>query len=169
MHPAQPLSTAPAPHSRRSSRHSRSLSPSLPLSVIPAEAGIPPPGPYGPLDPRAPSVICVTIAPLARGYATNVTTPTTHPQNRSATLRRLLFFALAAVALVAVLAACDTPLTTFEPRSDAAQRVHTIYIFVIVAASIVGFLVLAAMAWILWRYRERPGHTAQQIHGNTTL
>ena len=98
-----------------------------------------------------------------------MTTPTAHPQNLAATLRRLLYFALAAVALVAVLASCDTPLTTFEPRSDATQRIHTIYIFVIVAASIVGFLVLAGMAYILWRYRERPGHTAQQIHGNTTL
>ena len=107
--------------------------------------------------------------PTGAGNTNTVTTPTAHPQNLAATLRRLLYFALAAVALVAVLASCDTPLTTFEPRSDATQRVHTIYIFVIVAASIVGFLVLAAMAYILWKYRERPGHTAQQIHGNTTL
>ena len=107
--------------------------------------------------------------PLARGYATKVTTPTVHPQNLAAILRRLLFIALAAAVLAVLLAACDTPLTTFEPRSDAAQRVHTIYIFVIVAASIVGFLVLAAMAYILFKYRERPGHTAQQIHGNATL
>ena len=107
--------------------------------------------------------------PTGAGNTNTVTTPTAHPQNLAATLRRLLYFALAAVALVAVFASCDTPLTTFEPRSDAAQRVHTIYIFVIVAASIVGFLVLAAMAYIRWKYRERPGHTAQQIHGNTTL
>ena len=106
--------------------------------------------------------------PTGAGNTNTVTTPTAHPQNPAATLRRLLIFASAAV-LVAVLVSCDTPLTTFEPRSDAAQRVHTIYIFVIVAASIVGFLVLAGMAYILWKYRERPGHTAQQIHGNTTL
>ena len=107
--------------------------------------------------------------PTGAGIRNTVTTPTPHLQNLTPTLRRLLFIALAAAVLVAVLAACDTPLTTFEPRSDAAQRIHTIYIFVIVAASIVGFLVLAAMAYILWKYRERPGHTAQQIHGNTTL
>ena len=86
----------------------------------------------------------------------------------AAALLRLAAFALAA-ALLALLAACDTPQTTFEPRSDAAQRVHSIYIFVIVAASIVGFLVLAAMAYILVKYRERPGRVAQQIHGNNTL
>ena len=98
-----------------------------------------------------------------------MTTTTSHSQNLARTLRRLLFIAPAAALLVALLAACDTPLTTFEPRSDAAQRVHTIYIFVIVAASIVGFLVLAAMVYILWKYREQPGRTAQQIHGNATL
>ena len=121
------------------------------------------------LDPHASSVISVTIAPLARGYATNVTTTTAHPQNLAATLRRLLLISSAAAVLVAILAACDTPLTTFEPRSDAAQRIHTIYIFVIVAASIVGFLVLAGMAYILLKYRERPGRKAQQIHGHTAL
>ena len=107
--------------------------------------------------------------PTGAGIRKHVTTTTSHPQNLAPTLRRLLFIALAAVALVAFFAACDTPQTTFEPRSDATQRIHTIYIFVIVAASIVGFLVLAGMAYILFKYRERPGHTAQQIHGNTTL
>lgn len=89
--------------------------------------------------------------------------------DRAAAFRRLATLALAAAALLALSGACDTPQTTFEPRSDAAQRVHSIYIFVIVAASIVGFLVLAAMAYILVVYRERPGRVAQQIHGNNTL
>ena len=101
---------------------------------------------------------------------TNIRTDSAAPRTgRAATPFRLAAAALVAVALAALLAACDTPQTTFEPRSDAAQRVHTIYIFVIVAASIVGFLVLAAMAYILVKYRERPGRVPQQIHGNNTL
>lgn len=88
---------------------------------------------------------------------------------RAAAFLRLAGLALGAAGLLTLFGACDTPQTTFEPRSDAAQRVHSIYIFVIVAASIVGFLVLAAMAYILVRYRERPGRAAQQIHGNNTL
>lgn len=95
-------------------------------------------------------------------------TETSFPHGRLAKLRRA-GAAVLAIAALAVLAACDAPQTTFEPRSDAAQRVHTIYIFVIVAASIVGFLVLAAMAYILVKYRAKPGRRAQQIHGNTAL
>ena len=98
-----------------------------------------------------------------------MTSTTNHSKRIPANLRRILLFACTAAVAAALLAACDTPLTTFEPRSDAAQRVHSIYIFVIVAASIVGFLVLAAMAYILIRYRERPGRVPQQIHGNATL
>ena len=104
--------------------------------------------------------------------ATQTERAATHAERaapRAAAFLRLAGLALGAAALLALFGACDTPQTTFEPRSDAAQRVHSIYIFVIVAASIVGFLVLAAMAYILVRYRERPGRAAQQIHGNNTL
>ena len=79
---------------------------------------------------------------------------------------------LQAVALMAIaigLAACSSPQTTFEPRSDAADRIQSLYILVTVAASVVGILVLGAMAWLLIKFRARPGRRAQQIHGHTGL
>ncbi len=96
-------------------------------------------------------------------------THTPDSPTRSAKAWRIAIAVLALSAVAAVLAACDSPQTTFEPRSDSTQRIHTIYIFVIVAASIVGFLVLAGMAYILIKYRARPGRIAQQIHGNAAL
>ena len=116
--------------------------------------------------------LATTSAECAAPQAERAATPVDRAApraGRAAAFLRLAGLALGAAALLALYGACDTPQTTFEPRSDAAQRVHSIYIFVIVAASIVGFLVLAAMAYILVRYRERPGRAAQQIHGNNTL
>jgi cytochrome c oxidase subunit 2 len=65
--------------------------------------------------------------------------------------------------------ACSTQLTTFEPRSDAAERTHAIYILLVVLASLIGAGVLAAMVYIMIRFRAKPGRQASQTHGNTTI
>lgn len=80
-------------------------------------------------------------------------------------VRMLLALALAVVAL----SGCDTPQNSFDTASDAAQRIQGIYVLVIVLASIIGFAVLAAMVWLMVRFRERRGVRAQQIHGNNKL
>jgi cytochrome c oxidase subunit II len=86
------------------------------------------------------------------------------PKSRSP----LLTIALMAL-LLAVLSACASPQNTFDPKSDATDSVLTIYILVTVVASIVGFAVLVAMAWLLIRFRAKPGVPARQIHGNNKL
>ena len=85
------------------------------------------------------------------------------------TLIRSTLLAVALMAIAVGMAACTSPLTTFEPASDAADRILTLYILVIVAATIVGVLVLGAMVFILIKFRARPGRKAQQIHGNNAL
>ena len=85
------------------------------------------------------------------------------------TLIRPTLRAVALMALAVGLAACTSPQTTFDPRSDAADRIFDLYIMVIWAAGIVGFLVLGGMAYILIKFRARPGRKAQQIHGNNAL
>ena len=80
----------------------------------------------------------------------------------------ILTVVLAAMLLV-VLGACASPMNTFDPKSDTTDSILTIYIITIVAASLVGVAVLASMAWLLWRFRERDGVSARQIHGNTRL
>ncbi len=85
------------------------------------------------------------------------------------TLIRSTQLAVVLMAIAAGLAACTSPLTTFEPASDAADRILSLYIYITVLASIVGILVLGAMAYIIVKFRARPGRKAQQIHGNNTL
>jgi len=79
----------------------------------------------------------------------------------------LVATALLALAVTLGLAACSTPQTTFDPKSDAAQRTHDIYILLTVLASLVGAGVLGALVFALWRFRSRPGHVAAQFHGHT--
>ena len=69
----------------------------------------------------------------------------------------------------ALLAACSSPQTTFSPQSDAAQRVHTVYILVTVMASVVGVVVLGMLVYILYRFRSRPGREPSRTHGNIPL
>ncbi len=71
--------------------------------------------------------------------------------------------------LLAVLSACASPQNTFDPKSDATDSILTIYILVTVVASVVGFAVLAAMVWLIIKFRAKPGVPAKQIHGNTKL
>lgn len=78
---------------------------------------------------------------------------------------------LALLSLVAltVLTACSTPQNTFAPNSDVADSVITIYVIVVTAASLVGAAVLAALIFVLFKFRAREGHKARQIHGNNKL
>lgn len=84
-------------------------------------------------------------------------------------LRPAILTAVLAALLLVALAACSSPQTTFDPRSDVADSIHTIYILVTVLASLVGFAVLVAMTWLLIKFRAKKGVPARQIHGNAKL
>ena len=84
-------------------------------------------------------------------------------------LRQVLLTIGLAVLSVLILASCSTPQTTFDPQSDAASRIDTLYWLIIWAAILVGLGVLGALAYILFRFRDRPGAEALQIHGSTPL
>lgn len=77
-----------------------------------------------------------------------------------------LAFILGALVL---LVSCDAPQTTFEPRSDTAQRIHAVYLLVTVLAALVGAGVLGVLVYTLFRFRARPGRQASQTHGNIKL
>jgi len=80
-----------------------------------------------------------------------------------------LSLVLLGVAFLAILGACSAPQTTFDPRSDTADNIHTLYILVIVVSGAVGAVVLLVMGYLLFRFRARPGVPARQIHGNSKL
>ena len=83
--------------------------------------------------------------------------------------RTHLSLALLSVGIAALLGACTAPQTTFDPKSDVTDTIQTLYILVIVVSGAIGAAVLGAMAYLLIRFRARPGVRARQIHGNTTL
>ncbi len=101
--------------------------------------------------------------------AISVTTRTPRQRLAVASPLRLVLPIIALAGLAAILSGCYAPQSTFEPSSDSTQRIHSIYIYVIVAASIVGFLVLVGLAYTLIRYRARPGRRAEQFHGHVGL
>jgi cytochrome c oxidase subunit 2 len=83
-------------------------------------------------------------------------------------VRKVTLMALAALGILS-LAACATPQSTFSPASDVADNINTIYVLVVTAATIIGFLVLVAMAYLIIRFRARAGGKARQIHGSNKL
>ncbi|MBM3940181.1 MAG: cytochrome c oxidase subunit II [SAR202 cluster bacterium] len=88
---------------------------------------------------------------------------------RTRGLLRTLFIPALLLAMLVAIASCTVPQNNFAPASDRAQSVMSLYIFLIVAASIVGGGVLFGTLYLIVRYRARPGVQARQIHGNNLL
>jgi len=66
--------------------------------------------------------------------------------------------------------AWDGPMSTVVARSDLARSILSVYGIITWATAIIGILVFVALAWILIRFRDRPGHgLPRQIHGHALL
>lgn len=90
---------------------------------------------------------------------------------------RLILFALAALTIPALLAACgaaadDNPQTTFDPAGPAAREIDSIYRLIWWLAVAVFVLVEAALIFAIFRFRKNKnlinGRPAP-VHGNTRL
>jgi cytochrome c oxidase subunit 2 len=99
----------------------------------------------------------------------------TGTRSRSA-LRRLRPGALRVLPLLLGLAACGPdhlkryPQTTFAPVTEYARIQDWLFKYVLVLGVVVGILVFAATAYVVIRFRHRPGAPEpRQVHGNTTL
>jgi cytochrome c oxidase subunit II len=83
---------------------------------------------------------------------------------------------LAALAALPLLAACGDahlerfPQTTFAPTTEMARIQDWLFHYTMWMGIVVGLAVFAVMAYILWRFRYRPGMPEPaQVHGNTRL
>ena len=66
--------------------------------------------------------------------------------------------------------AWDTPQTSLVPRSDLTRSILGVYEIIAWATAVIGVVVLALIAWILLRYRQRPGEPLpRQVRGHSTL
>ena len=84
--------------------------------------------------------------------------------------RRVLSFAGAAAGL-AVLAGCakDAPQDTWQPAGPNAEMIDNLQQPVFLVAGIVGVIVVAAVAWVVFRYRDRGQGIPEQTHGKPAV
>jgi cytochrome c oxidase subunit 2 len=66
-------------------------------------------------------------------------------------------------------ATASDPQTTLDPLSDNARAVNDVYTLITILAGVVMIGVLTLVLAFSFVFRERPGHEAQQIHGNPRL
>jgi cytochrome c oxidase subunit 2 len=83
---------------------------------------------------------------------------------------RILRPALGALTLVVAGCAWDGPRSTLVPRSDFARAIADVYREITVVAILIALLVAVLLAWVLVRYRARPGAPEpRQVRGHTLL
>ncbi len=75
------------------------------------------------------------------------------------------------VLLVGAAGGCawNAPMSTVEGRSDFAHAILHVYTIITVATIIIALLVATVLAWVLIRFRQRPGAMAVQTHGHSLL
>ncbi|MBI2216675.1 MAG: cytochrome c oxidase subunit II [Candidatus Rokubacteria bacterium] len=76
------------------------------------------------------------------------------------------------VALVLLLGGCswDTPMSTVAGRSDFARSILDVYAIITWATVVIALVVFGVLAWVLLRFRDRPGAAMpRQTHGHTAL
>ena len=80
---------------------------------------------------------------------------------------------IAAVAIVAIGGCTQTftgPSSIFRPESEFASDLAGLFIYIIIIATVVFAIVAAGMAYVLIRFRRRPGDSIpRQVHGNLKL
>ena len=77
-----------------------------------------------------------------------------------------------AVILLLILGGCawDTPQTSLVPRSDLTRAIQGVYGVIAWVSLVIGLSVLGLIAWILLRFRQRPGAAMpRQVRGHAML
>lgn len=83
------------------------------------------------------------------------------------TLRRVAVIAPLTL-LATVLAGCsgEYPQTTFQPVTELGARINDVYFSIFGWTMLILGIVLVVLAYVLIRYRERPGAEPRKIYGN---
>jgi cytochrome c oxidase subunit II len=79
--------------------------------------------------------------------------------------------AVIAVTALSFLASCakNAPQDTWQPAGPNAQRIDDLQRPVFYVAGVVGVIVFAAVAWAMYRYRDRGQAIPEQTHGKPAL
>jgi cytochrome c oxidase subunit 2 len=80
---------------------------------------------------------------------------------------------LLVIVLLPILAACsaaDNPMTTWSPKSDVANSIQDLYMFIFWIAVAVFIIVESALLYAVIKFRRRPTDgMPRQVHGNTVM
>ncbi|MEY2958680.1 MAG: hypothetical protein RLZZ01_1248, partial [Actinomycetota bacterium] len=95
---------------------------------------------------------------------------TDQTMERRTPLRRLRAVALGGLVVLG-LSACaqNAPQDTWDPAGDNAQQIHDLQWPVFAVAGIVGLIVMAAVAYCVFRFRDRGQPIPEQTHGKAWL
>ena len=91
--------------------------------------------------------------------------------NKLASLRRAVTRIGALLTGVVVTASCaqNAPQDTWAPKGPNAQMIDDLQKPVFAVAGIVGLVVVVALGWVLWRYKDRGQPIPEQTHGNPVV
>ena len=101
-----------------------------------------------------------------------------HPQPTAGTVgdvppsrRHRLVVACGGLAVAAVLAGCadNAPQDTWQPEGENAQKIQDLQWPVFAIAGVVFLIVVAAVSWCIYRYRDRGQPIPKQTHGRPAL
>ena len=72
---------------------------------------------------------------------------------------------------VVVTASCarNAPQDTWAPKGPNAQMIDDLQKPVFATAGVVGLIVIVAVGWVLWRYKDRGQPIPEQTHGNPVV
>jgi cytochrome c oxidase subunit 2 len=87
--------------------------------------------------------------------------------NRLASMRRIALPALALAGLAGC--ASNAPQNTWDPAGPNAQMIDDLQRPVFAVAGIIGLIVVAAVGWAMFRYRDRGQAIPKQTHGKPVL
>lgn len=76
---------------------------------------------------------------------------------------------LGGLGLLAFGCARDAPQDTWQPEGENAQKIHDLQWPVFAIAGLVGLIVVAAVLWCVFRYRDRGQPIPKQTHGRPAL
>ena len=76
-----------------------------------------------------------------------------------------------AVSALSFLASCakDAPQDTWQPAGPNAEQIDNLQRPVFYVAGVVGVIVFVAVAWVLYRYRDRGQAIPEQTHGKPAV
>jgi len=85
-------------------------------------------------------------------------------------LKRLLGLPLLLLVLLAAACGGDEPLTTLSPKSDVAENVQSLFVFIFWMAAFVFIVIEGLLIFVVLRFRRRPADgMPKQTHGHKAL